>query len=103
MSLMLHRHEEEGLIVISQAAHAWVSGQLARHWGNDTFGHFAPIEEVCLAAEQHDIGFLDWEQAPALNRQTGWPQTFLEMPVAEHLAVWSKGIRQMLRFGRYPA
>ena len=100
---MLHRPDKQGLIVITQPAHAWVSGQLARSWGNETFGHFEPAEEVCLAAEQHDIGFLEWEQSPALNRKTGLPQTFLEMPTRAHLDVWSHGIRQMMRFGRYPA
>ena len=68
---MMHRPDKQGLIVITQPAHAWVSGQLARSWGNETFGHFEPPEEVCLAAEQHDIGFLEWEQSPALNRKTG--------------------------------
>ena len=54
---MSHRDDEEGLIVIGQPAHAWVSGQLARAWGNDRFGHFEPWEEVRLAAEQHDVGY----------------------------------------------
>ena len=103
LSCMLHRLDKDGLIVITQPAHAWISGQLARNWGNQTFGNFAPAEEVCLAAEQHDIGFLEWEQTPALNRKTGLPETFLEMPTEAHLEIWSKGIRQMMRFGRYPA
>ena len=55
---MLHRADPDGPIVITQPAHAWVSGQLAQAWGNESFGEFAPREEVCLAAEQHDIGWL---------------------------------------------
>jgi hypothetical protein len=54
--LVLHRADPEGLIVIGQPAHAWVSGQIARAWGNERFGHFEPWEDVCLAAEQHDLG-----------------------------------------------
>ena len=98
---MLHREDAEGLIVISQPAHAWISGQLARHWGRGEF--HKPSEEVCLAAEQHDIGFLAWEQNPTLNPVTGLPHTFLELPTQAHLEIWKQGIRQMLRFGRYPA
>ena len=41
--------------------HAWVSGQLARAWGNAEFGSVAPYEEVCLAAEQHDVGMAEWD------------------------------------------
>ncbi len=98
---MLHRKDSEGLILITQPAHAWVSGQLARHWGNDTFP--APCEEVCLAAEQHDIGFLDWERFPTLDPDTGLPHTFLNLPTAKHLELWTTGIQEMLRYGRYPA
>ncbi|MDB6125877.1 MAG: hypothetical protein JWQ71_4870 [Pedosphaera sp.] len=100
---MLHRREEEGITMISQPAHAWVSGQLARHWGNKTFGDFAPKSEVCQAAALHDIGFLDWEQSPTLNPETGLPYTFLELPTSTHLHIWSRGIEQMLRYGRYSA
>src|SRR5215212_4896976 len=100
---MLQREDHDGLIVISQPAHAWVSGQLARSWGNKTFGEVTPVEEVCLAAEQHDIGFLPWEQAPTLNPATRLPHTFLDLPTELHLRLWFTGIQQMTRFGRYPA
>ncbi len=98
---MLHRPDEEGVIAISQPAHAWVAGQLSRQWGN---GDFQSVpEEVCLASEQHDIGYLDWETSPTLNPDTGLPYTFLEMPRDLRLEIWTRGIRRMLRFGRYPA
>jgi hypothetical protein len=98
---MLLRKDTEGVIAISQPAHAWVSGQLARNWTETDFVGVG--EEVCLAAEQHDIGFLEWEQSPTLNSETGLPHTFREMPRRMHLAIWTSGIQQMLRFGRYSA
>jgi hypothetical protein len=98
---MLHRQDEEGIIAISQPAHAWVSGQLAWHWGNNLFPEFG--EEVCLAAEQHDIGFLDWDMAPTWNPKTGLPYSFLDMPPRTHFEIWTAGVRKMMRLGRYPA
>lgn len=98
---MLHRADEEGIIAISQPAHAWVAGQITRQWGNGEF--FSVPEEVCLASEQHDLGYLEWERNPTLNSETGLPHTFLEMPRDLRLAIWTKGIQEMLRFGRYPA
>jgi len=62
---MLHREDPDGLIVITQPMHAWIAAQLARNWGNEAFGTFAPWEEVCLGAEQHDVGMTAWERAPA--------------------------------------
>jgi hypothetical protein len=51
---MLYRQEKQGKIAITQPAHAGLSGQLARAWGNERFGDVAPLEEVCLGAEQHE-------------------------------------------------
>ena len=72
---MLIRPEPDGtFLAIGQASHAWLSGQLARAWGNERFGAVEPWEEVCLAAEQHDIGMAQWERAPTLNPDTGLPR-----------------------------
>lgn len=100
---MLHREDPAGLIVITQPAHAWVSGCLARAWGNEQFGSFAPTEQVCLGAEQHDIGWLLWEGAPTLNPQTGHPCSFREIPTAVHVDIWSSAKHLALPFGRYAA
>lgn len=100
---MLHREDPDGLIVISQPAHAWVSGQLARAWGNDRFGQVEPREEVCLAAEQHDIGWTDWERAPTWNAKTGLPYVFFAMPRETHLRIWTEAGEKALTFCRYTA
>ena len=86
---MLLRADGDAVICITQPAHAWISGQLARAWGNAAFGAVEPWEEVCLAAEQHDIGMARWDSEPTLNRETGLPHGFIEMPRDTHLALWS--------------
>ncbi len=100
---MLLREEPAEFILIGQPAHAWVSGQLARAWGNEHFGNVAPWEEVCLAAEQHDIAHALWEATPTLNPQTGRPYSFLEMPTHMHLALVSRASALLLSQGRYAA
>jgi uncharacterized protein DUF3891 len=101
---MLHRDEPDGLVVISQPAHAWVAAQLARAWGNARFGEVTPREEVCLGAEQHDIGWTAWEGAPTLNPATGRPHAFTQMALATHLAIWSSaGALALRQGGRYAA
>jgi Protein of unknown function (DUF3891) len=82
-------------VAISQPAHSWVSGQLARVWGNDGFSGFNPFEQICYAAEQHDVGFLQWETAPTLNQETGLPYTFEELPEHVHFEIWRTGIFQL--------
>ncbi|MBD1922403.1 DUF3891 family protein [Microcoleus sp. FACHB-831] len=98
---MLHRLDSEGLICITQPAHAWVAGCLARAWGNEQFGYFAPTEEVLLGAEQHDVGWLSWEQSPTLNAKTGYPHKFMEVAPSVHTKLWSNAKNLTLPIGRY--
>lgn len=101
---MLLRQAEEDALVIGQASHAWVSGQLARAWGNERFPAPAPLEEVCLAAEQHDVGWTGWDLRPTLDPKTGRPHTFLQMPdLATHIELWSAAPDKLLSQSAYAA
>ena len=100
---MLLREHGLDVIAIPQPSHAWLSGQMARAWGNEHFAAPMPYDEVCLAAEQHDIGWLDWEMRPALDAGTGLPQEFCKVPSKLHIALWREGVRRARVFGRYPA
>jgi hypothetical protein len=100
---MIIREDGDAVIAIGQPAHAWLSGQLARAWGNERFPAPEPREEVCLAAEQHDLGMAAWDAAPRLNPKTGRPMSFLEMPTEVHLELWTRAPRLALVQGRYAA
>jgi hypothetical protein len=89
-------------LVIGQPAHAWVSGQLARAWGNAAFPPPAPREPVCLAAEQHDVGWADADLEPTLG-PTGRPLGFTQLPRIEHVAIWRDAARRLLAQSRYAA
>jgi hypothetical protein len=96
---MLLRPTQNGTIVIGQPAHAWVAGQLARAWADD----FAPWEEVCLAAEQHDVGWTSWEAAPERDPDTGLPYSFGSLPPVRRLELWSGAAAGLLSQSRYAA
>ena len=100
---MLYREGADGTIGIAQPAHAWVSGQLARAWGNAHFGSVTPRDAVCLAAEQHDAGMAEWEGAPTLNPRTGRAYSFLELPEPLHSAIFAAASRLLLTQNRYAA
>jgi hypothetical protein len=101
--VLLHRDPDGGVTCIGQAAHAWVSGRLARQWGNDRFAPPEPFEEVCLGVEQHDVGMAEWDVDPALNPETGLPSTFMEMPLETHLELWSRAPYKVLTQSPYAA
>jgi hypothetical protein len=88
----------EGKVAVAQPAHAWISGQLARAWAG-----VEPLEEVCLAAEQHDIAWTDWERRPTYDAKTGYPHTFMSLDMPAKLAMWETGPDALLGQSRYAA
>jgi hypothetical protein len=100
---MLLRDEGDGVLAIGQASHAWISGQLARSWGNERFPRPEPYEEVCLAAEQHDVGMAMWDLDPARDPDSGLPYSFMEMPLPVHLALWTAAPERLLTQSRLAA
>jgi hypothetical protein len=96
---MLLRPDGDDVICIGQPAHAWLSGQLAARWHPRP----EPYEEVVLAATQHDAGMADWDAAPELNRETGLPQSFMEMALDTHLRLWTHAPHRVLPQSRYAA
>ncbi len=89
-------------LVIGQPAHAWVSGQLARAWGNAAFPAPSPREPFCLAAEQHDVGWADADLAPVAGPD-GRPLSFMQQPRAVHVAIWRDAAPRLLAQSRYAA
>jgi hypothetical protein len=85
---VLVRLDDSGALAIGQLSHAWLSGQLARSWGNAQFGAVEPREEIVLGAQQHDVGWALFDLEPHINPETGLPRSFLDLTVDEHLAVW---------------
>ena len=83
---MLFRVEGPRVIAISQPMHAWVAGQLLRAWDTTL------AESVHLAAEQHDIGWLDWEVAPSFDAATGRPHLFRDVGASLHAPMWARGV-----------
>jgi hypothetical protein len=100
---MLLREQADAVLAIGQASHAWVSGQLARVWGNDQFAAPEPREDVCLAAEQHDVGMAEWDLRPSLNPRTGLPHSFTELPVETHVSLWAEAPGKLLSQSGYAA
>ena len=96
---MLLRPDGDDVLCIGQTSHAWISGQMARAWADP----FEPYEEVCLAAEQHDVGMAEWDLAPSLNSKTGLPHSFMEMPFEVHSALWREAPKKLVSASAYAA
>ena len=93
---MLIRDDGDSWLAIPQPAHALLSGQVARDWGNERFAAPDPYESVCLGAEQHDVAWTSWDLRPPLNAEARRAASFLEAPFEERLAIWDGAPERML-------
>lgn len=98
---MIIRHDPDGLHVVLQTDHAALSGELARHWGNDRFDPPSPFESVVLAAEGHDEGWRDWEAHPQVDPRTRRPYQFTAMDLRVHHRFYGAGVRRIAARDRY--
>ncbi|MEX2404457.1 MAG: DUF3891 family protein [Balneolales bacterium] len=100
---MIVRDETSHNLLISQPAHAWISGQLAGQWGANGFTRPGPWDDLCFAVTNHDAGWVHWEMEPALNPNTGLPYDFKNIPIADHFRIWDEGPLKTELVNRYSA
>jgi hypothetical protein len=92
-----------GTLAIAQPAHAWLAGRLAAAW-TPWPAAVAPVrDEVAMAAGIHDLAWGERDTAPVHDPRTGLPQRFLDVPVADHVALWAAATGLARPFGALPA
>lgn len=80
---MIVRKQPDGqLLLIGQTDHSRLVGQLAAHWGNESFASPQPYDSVARAAAYHDYGWLSYETAPILLAETGETPEFRQVPTS---------------------
>lgn len=101
--LVIVLRHPDGHAAVTQQAHAAMCGQLARAWGNERFGSLDPGDSVRLAAEQHELGMLEWDRTPALDPASGLPVTVSGMDLAAHLPLRLQGPERVRDLDPYAA
>jgi hypothetical protein len=71
--MMVNPYDESTLLLVLQIDHSRVAGFLAAHWGNEEFAKPQPYASVVLAAQEHDIGWWEWEMKPSTLNERGYP------------------------------
>ncbi|MEX0779182.1 MAG: DUF3891 family protein [Balneolales bacterium] len=100
---MIVRDETAYSLLISQPAHAWISGQLAERWGANGFTRPEPWKDLLHASVNHDAGWVQWEMDPILNKSTGRPYDFKDIPITDHFRIWEEGPLKTELISRYSA
>jgi hypothetical protein len=87
---MIRRDAAQGWILITQYDHAVLAGNLMERWGNETFSSPLPREEVLFAVREHDCGWKEWDSAPKINPENGYPANFMEMESSDQTDIWRR-------------
>lgn len=86
----------EAWTAITQPAHAWLAGQLARSWGTRDIAPPEPRADVCLGIEQHDVAWVAYDRRPPLHAETGRAASFIEAPIRERHLIWHDAPERVL-------
>src|SRR5205809_7430805 len=78
-TMIVRKEGNDELILIGQTDHSRLVGQLAAHWGNDTFAVPQPYTSMVRAATFHDYGWLRYETTPLIHPETGEHYQFLQV------------------------
>ena len=98
---MIVGKRDDGLLMVTQVAHARLAGQLARMWGNEHFETPQPRDAVSVAADLHDEGWAEPDKLPLYNERTRRPADFLEIDLREHAAFYKAGVEKVAATDAY--
>jgi len=86
---MIRRRVGNEFWLFTQHDHALLSGELARHFGNEHFARPDPFDQSILGISLHDCGWpIHDDDAPTLNAK-GEPLDVFETPPLLGVKVWS--------------
>jgi hypothetical protein len=100
---MIVRETPENFILITQHAHATLSGQLAEHWKEEFFWQQPYTPDVLLAIYQHDRGWIHLDEVPAWDAQHAQVFSFIGYPMKAKLLHYTKGIEEVEAMSTYAA
>jgi hypothetical protein len=86
----------DGWRLVTHREHAWLAGEIARHWKNDAFLPPDPFVHVLDAVSQHDGSWADRDSDPELG-DDGRPSAFSRELVGEYEAFENVDLDDYLR------
>lgn len=97
---MIRLEHGEGWLLLPQPAHAWLSGTLAQHWGNERVSCPQPKDAVVLGATLHDVDWYALDSRPVMNDQ-GEPLSFLQPKLDDVEGMYARTVSQVEQIDPY--
>lgn len=93
--MFITKHDDGYLYVVNQYDHSVQAGEVARHWGNESFDQPDYFNSLCLSVEKHDIGWIESDEKVLFNHETGQPVPFLSVNLMQHVDFYGKGYEKV--------
>ncbi|XID91874.1 DUF3891 family protein [Paenibacillaceae bacterium WGS1546] len=89
------------LHIVNQYDHSVQAGQVAAHWGNETFERPKNFDSVRTAVAKHDIGWVAPDREVLYDAGALRPTQFIEVNLRQHVEFYGAGYEQVLAEDAY--
>lgn len=98
---MILFEREKSYVMVTQDDHAQISKQIAEHCKDDFYSDSKYFEEVILAIQEHDRGWIDPDQSPRWNDKSKGPFSFIDYPTDLKISFYKKGLDEVEEMSKY--
>ncbi|WNF37896.1 DUF3891 family protein [Bacillaceae bacterium IKA-2] len=91
------------IVMFTQHHHAFLSGEIAKHFKTDRFQSIDHWGELMLAIYEHDRSWIGLDETPIWNDEKEVPYSFIDYPLIPKLAFYKIGIDEIEQMSPYAA
>ena len=100
---MIVRHDDTGLVLITQTAHARLAAAIMAVWEADGFADRPSREATLVATAHHDDGWTEKDAEPRWDPVTRAPYDFVSLPHDPRQAIWRRAVPRVAPLSGYAA
>jgi Protein of unknown function (DUF3891) len=100
---MILRQTEDSFIMIKQHDHAYLSGEITKHFNTAILKSDHYFKDMIYAASQHDRSWIGLDDTPIWNDQDNIPYTFSDYPLIPKMAFYKIGLDEIEQVNSYSA
>jgi Protein of unknown function (DUF3891) len=101
LSNVIIMEREHSYFMVTQNDHARIAGEIARNCKEDYFFDLSRTQEVLLAIQEHDSGWIELDTSPVWNDKTEKPYSFIDYPTVLKISFYKKGLDEVEKMSKY--
>ncbi|MCA1054415.1 DUF3891 family protein [Rossellomorea aquimaris] len=100
---MIIRETNDSFIMIRQHDHAFLSGEIIKHFDHSLLPSSTHFNDLVYAAYQHDRSWIGLDDTPVWDDANNTPYTFADYPLLPKMAFYRIGLDEIERENPYAA